>query len=263
LNFINESNLTRWARAAARLWIFLDYDGTLASFAATPDDLEPDPRVIWLLQSLGRSPRRRLAILSGRKLAAMRALVPVSGLFLGGAYGLEWQTSSGDIRRRADLAAIAPVVAEVRSRWRPLVAGQAGFFLEDKGWTVALHARLAAERDAERVLALARRSAAEAIQPAAGAFRLMEGRRFLEAAPTVADKGQSVTFLLREFPWLGAQLLYIGDDDRDQAAFRAVHGRGGAAIWVQGDGLRPMPPEADYALASPADVRRWLAKLIP
>ena len=263
MDFINESSLTRWARSAARLWIFLDYDGTLADFAASPDDLEPDPRVIWLLQSLGRSPRRRLAILSGRKLAAVRALVPVSGLFLGGAYGLEWQTSSGDIRRRADLAPIAPVVAEVRSRWRPLVTGQAGFFLEDKGWTVALHARFAPERDAERVLVLARSSAAEAIQSAAGAFRLMEGWRFLEAAPTLADKGQSVTFLLREFPWLGAQLLYIGDDDRDRAAFQVVHGLGGAAVWVQGDGRRRMPAEADYALASPSDVRRWLGRLIP
>ena len=38
---------------ARRLWLFLDYDGTLADFADTPEHVNPDPEVIDLLTGLG------------------------------------------------------------------------------------------------------------------------------------------------------------------------------------------------------------------
>jgi trehalose 6-phosphate phosphatase len=259
MTFKDEADLTTWARGAGRLWLFLDYDGTLADFAPTPAQVEPDSRVIQLLERLSRDARKRLAIISGRKLDDIRALVPVPGLFLGGTYGLDLQTPAGEIRHRINAQAILPVIEKVKARWQALVAGRVGFFLEDKGLAMALHARFAGEVDAGRVLALARQSVADDL-PAA-TFRLLAGHRFLEVAPALADKGETVAFLLREFPWRGSQLVYVGDDDKDAAAFGVVHSHGGRTIWVAGGSHQARPADADYTLESPAAVRRWLEGL--
>ena len=259
MKFESEAALTRWARSADRLWLFLDYDGTLAEFAATPAQIEPDARVTRLLERLRGDTRKRVAIISGRKLDDIRALVPLPGLFLGGTYGLEWQTPAGEIQRRADARAIAPFIEKVRARWQQLVAGRSGYFLEDKGLAVALHARFAEDGDAERVLDLARRDATADLS--SDTFRLLTGHRFLEVAPALAHKGEALEFLLGEFPWPGAQVAYLGDDDKDAAAFGVVHAHGGVAIWIVGSSQWPRPPDADYALASPAAARRWLNRL--
>ena len=37
-------------------------------------------------------------------------------------------------------------------RWQALVEGREGFYLEDKGWSLALHARFAPEKEATRVI---------------------------------------------------------------------------------------------------------------
>ena len=260
MKFESEADLAAWARRAGRLWLFLDYDGTLAEFAPTPAHIEPDPGLTRLLQRLSSDPGKRLAVISGRKLDDIQALVPVPGVFLGGTYGLDIQAPSSRILHRGDAQAIRPVVERVKVRWQPLVAGQAGFFLEDKGLALALHARFASEAEAEQVLRLARQFA-EADLPAE-AFRLLAGHRFLEVAPALAHKGEAVSFLLHEFPWPGSRLVYLGDDDKDAAAFGTVHAHGGVAVWVAGESRRPWPADADFALQSPAAVRGWLERLV-
>jgi trehalose 6-phosphate phosphatase len=259
VKFSSEAALTRWARQAPCLWLFLDYDGTLADFAPTPDHIAPDLQVTRLLERLAQDPRRRVAVISGRKLADVRALVPVAGLFLAGTYGLELQTPSGDLTARADYQAIRPVVERVRAMWQPLIAGLAGFFLEDKGWALALHARFASEAEAVQVMGQAQRAAKDLLP--AGLFRMLPGRRFLEVAPVVAHKGETIAFLLREFPWPEARCVYIGDDDKDEEAFDAIHACGGATVWVSGAFPESHPATADYLLASPQAVRAWLAQL--
>ena len=75
MTFRDGADLTQWARGAGCLWLFLDYDGTLANFAATPAQIEPDLRITQLLERLSRDARKRLAIISGRKLDDIRALL--------------------------------------------------------------------------------------------------------------------------------------------------------------------------------------------
>ena len=67
---------------AARLWLFLDYDGTLADFAPTPEHVNPDPEVVDLIGRLQREPGFRVAVVSGRRLSHVQELVPVPGVLL-------------------------------------------------------------------------------------------------------------------------------------------------------------------------------------
>jgi trehalose-phosphatase len=241
---------------ADRLWLFLDYDGTLADFSPTPDHVIPDPEVAALLAGLAAHPRIRVAVVSGRRLGHVQKLIPVSGVWLAGTYGVELQTAEGERIDRVAYGAIRPPLERLKPRWERLAAGGEGFFLEDKGWALALHARFAADGEAGRVLEEARRAAGEVIPPEL--FRILGGHKFLEVGPRLAHKGRTVEYLLDRFPLPGALLLYLGDDDKDEEAFEVIKAHGGAAVLVA-----PQPREtvADCRLESPAAAREWLASL--
>jgi trehalose 6-phosphate phosphatase len=238
------------------LWLFLDYDGTLADFAPTPEHVNPDPELIGLLARLARHPRIRMAVISGRRLSHVEVLVPVTGVFLAGTYGIEIRTSEGKRINRVEYEAIRPTLNALKPRWLRLIAGHEGFSLEDKGWALALHARFADDDEAEEVLVAARSTAT--VTARSGPFRLLGGHKFLEIGPTLAHKGQTVQYLLDRYPWPGALPVYLGDDDKDEEAFDAIKARGGITVLVAPG---PRKTKADYRLESPRAARHWLERL--
>jgi trehalose-phosphatase len=252
--------LNRWVAEASHLWLFLDYDGTLADFPAAPDLVEVQPEIVSLIRQLSARPRFRVAVISGRKLEAIRALLPVAGVFLAGVYGVELQTPTGEVMHREEYGFIRPFLERIKPRWEKLIAGQAGFFLEDKDWSLALHARAVGPGLAERVFSAARQAADEDMPPSR--FRWFGGHNFLELAPLQAHKGAAVRYLLSNFPFPDTHLVYIGDDDKDEEAFETVHAFGGIDILVSGRARPARSSEADYVLESPRSVRQWLMDLV-
>jgi trehalose 6-phosphate phosphatase len=249
------AGILRQVEQGVSLRLFLDYDGTLVPIARTPEQARPGAELLALLAELAARPRLRPAVLSGRPLASLQSLLPVAGLLLAGTYGLEVQWPDGQAAARVPLDGVRRIVEEVQAAWRALVNGRAGFMLEDKGAAIALHARFAAEDDAETVLPKARRIAEE-LAPTAG-FRILGGHRFLEVAPQQAHKGRSLEWLLERWPAPGAGLAYPGDDDKDEEAFGVVLAHGGTPIVVGGR----TPTQATARLAGPDEVRRFLEAL--
>lgn len=241
---------------AERLQLFLDYDGTLADFAPTPEHVEPDPRVIALLTDLVEHPQIRVAVISGRRLGHVVELLPVPGLLLAGTYGVELRLPDGERVDRVAHDSIRPVLEKIKPRWERLIADRDSFFLEDKGWALAIHARYATTAEAEKVLARARRTVDEAAS--SDLFRVLGGHKFLEIGPALAHKGRTVAYLLQQSLWQDALLLYVGDDDKDEEAFAVIQARGGVAIKVCEE---PCETLADGSLESPDEVRRWLSGL--
>lgn len=238
-------------------WLFLDYDGTLADFAPTPANIYPDRSLIKLIDSLARHPKLRIVVLSGRPLSQMQTLMPVAGIFLAGTYGIELQTPDDQTIYRMDYDAIRPLLESLKPRWEAMITGRNGFYLEDKGGSLALHARFASDDEADQVLAEARKSL-EGIDQSM--VRLLGGDKFLEIGPRLAHKGSTITFLLERFPWSDALLVYFGDDDKDVEAFKTVHASGGIAILVL-HASSPSNSQADYFMTSPQEVRLCLGEL--
>lgn len=241
---------------AERLWLFLDYDGTLADLAPTPEHVNPDPELIDLLSKLAEHPRIRVVVISGRRLDQIQALLPVPGILLAGTYGIELKTPKGQRINRVEYDAIRPALDTLKPRWEHLIAGREDFFLEDKGLALALHGRFADEDEAERVLVTARCLATKVAS--SGPFRLLGGHKFLEIGPRLAHKGQTVDYLLDRYPWPGALPLYLGNNDKDEEAFSVIKAQGGIAILVAPE---PCNTEADCRLESPQAVRNWLETL--
>jgi trehalose-phosphatase len=138
-----------------------------------------------------------------------------------------------------------------------VIGGRPGFLLEDKDQAIALHAKWAEPDDALPVLDASRQTAAGLIDSTH--FRILDGDRFLEVAPSSADKGRAAE-------WFAAQLatgrplpVYFGDDDKDAAAFDPIRRRGGISIGVTS---RFALPTADVHLPSHAAVRDWLRSIL-
>ncbi|MDD5371535.1 MAG: trehalose-phosphatase [Anaerolineaceae bacterium] len=243
--------------AAGRAWLFLDYDGTLAEFEPTPDVINPNTQVIRLLRRLVANPNFRVAITSGRRLGHTLALMPVAGLILAGTYGVELRTPEGEIEYSVAYDTLRPKLEQVKFEWERLITGRHGFYLEDKGFAVALHARFAAPDEASTVLASAQRIANGAVDH--DQLKVLGGSRLVEVVPGNADKGKTVRYLWQRYPLSGAVPVYIGDDDKDEAGFQVVEDLGGMTILVARDERLSL---AQYRLQSPEAVRSWVETLV-
>ena len=135
--------------------------------------------------------------------------------------------------------------------------GRSGFYLEDKGSSLALHARYASNSEAEALLVDARQMAAPL--PGRYPLRILDGHKFLEVCQRIANKGVTVEYMLGKFAEGGFLPLYLGDDDKDEEAFGVIKEHGGITIRVSEE---PVESQAHYRLENPKFVHQWLQDLL-
>ena len=145
--------LTQKVSKAKVLRLFLDYDGTLTEFAPSPNIVSPNKEVISLLKRLVKNKEILPAVISGRRLGHIQKLLPVPGLLMGGTYGVEIQLPNGELCSRLSLPQFRPALENLLPYWQAIIADKEGMVLEDKGYSLALHGRLASQAEAEKTLA--------------------------------------------------------------------------------------------------------------
>ncbi len=200
--------------AARHLLVCSDYDGTLAPIAPRPEQARLLPGARDLLLSLARLPDTRVAIVSGRARDNLRAH---SGLdepiMLVGSHGAEFPgRATGD--ERANNQAQLDVLQAAMLR---ICAASPGAWVELKPFGVAVHVREAGPPDAERVLAAVR--AGLAGWPG---ICVTEGKAVIELSLSRSGKGDAIRWLREAMDW-NPEVLYLGDDVTDEAAFAALH----------------------------------------
>jgi trehalose 6-phosphate phosphatase len=227
-----------------RRCLFLDVDGTLVNFAATPGEVRVDAGLIDLLGSLVQKLQGAVALVSGRPIADLDRMFGPLLLPAAGIHGLERRDFSGTMHRNAPPAeALAPL----RETLQALVAGRSGLMLEDKQAALAVHFRLAPRDEA-----LVRQAVADGMGLLAPGFQLLEGDKVFEIKPSSHTKGSAVDAFMQEAPFAGRKPLFFGDDHTDRDGFLAVERHGGWAAAV-GDKLA-----ARWRLRDPAAMREWL-----
>lgn len=243
------ARLERELARGAGLVAILDYDGTLTPIVPSPRAAVLAPSVRTTLLRLAASDRARLAILSGRALADVRARVGIDDVIYGGCHGLEIQ-GRGLAFRHPRVRAARIVAAQ-----RTLAAGAEaipGSRVEFKGLAVSLHYRRVAPSRRRAVRELVTR-----VLRRVPDLALISGREVFDFVPRVRwSKGEAARWIARR---AGRTLrrgrpvvVYAGDDATDEAAFAALKGR---ALTVRvGDG----PSVAEYRVR---DVRAMQAVL--
>jgi trehalose 6-phosphate phosphatase len=183
-----------------------DFDGTLAPTVARPDDARVP---IALARRLARlSQVRPVAVVSGRRADDVAKRLQFEPRYLVGNHGAE------DAGRATDPGALA-AMTRLRVRLTGCAASlrAAGVQVEDKGLSVALHYRLAADR--ARALA----AIEQALAGLDGSLQCFGGKCVVNAMPAgVPDKGEIVVALLARAR--AGALVFVGDDASDEAVFR-------------------------------------------
>lgn len=227
--------------------LFLDLDGTLVPFAASPDAVRPDPVRNMLLARLGDRLHGRLAIISGRAIPDIDRVLDRSVIAVAGVHGMERRMASGS----RVVPPAHPKVGNAHDAFSEFAATQPGLLLENKGYSVALHYR-GAPASGPAVRALAQRLAAQT------GLTLQEGVMVAELRTPGADKGEAIRAFMAEKPFLDAHPVFIGDDLTDEHGFAAVTELGGTAILA--GPLRAT--SAAWRLDDAAAVLDWLKRSI-
>lgn len=229
---------------------FLDFDGTLVDLAPSPGEVALARTTVELLRALHQRCGGAAAVVSGRALADLDALIGLPDLPAVGQHGLE--------RREPDTASpppadSAPALEAARVRLRRFVARHPALVLEDKGRSIALHYRAA-----PKLAGVVHRVVNALRQELGDGLTVQRGKRIVELRPAGFDKGCAVAALLEEPPFRGRRPVFIGDDLTDEPAFELVNAIDGISIKV-GRGASV----ARWRLNDPAAVTAWLARAIP
>lgn len=222
--------------------LYLDFDGTLADIALRPDHVivhEPLPALLAaLLRHLGGA----VAVVTGRSLADIDAMLAPLSLPGAGVHGAELRLANGEARVLEQPPEVAAIARELRGSF----ADDPRIFVEDKGAAVALHYRQAPERAEECVASVARLAAAAGLQ-------VLQGRMVVEMRRPGVDKGAALCMLALHAPFATRRPVFVGDDTTDEDGFRAAAALGGHGVKV-GPGRTAAPYRIDEVSA----VHAWL-----
>jgi len=208
------------------LLLFLDYDGTLVSLKRAPELAVLRTSRRRLLQRLSRS--AFICIVSGRSLADIRKMASIKDIAYIGNHGLEI-SFRGRRWTHPEAKRIKPVIKNVLERIRRKTGDWPGLLVEDKGLTGSVHYRRLAAPLPQKL----RNIIEQEVRSRGRELKLTEGKKVLEIRPNIDwDKGKGVLELGR---WRNvkrpALRIYIGDDQTDEDAFRAL-GRDDLTILV-------------------------------
>ncbi|HEX9313080.1 MAG TPA: trehalose-phosphatase [Actinomycetota bacterium] len=236
-----------------RVAVFLDYDGTLTPIVDDPADALLPPATREALERLAAT--RPVAVISGRDLNDVRAMVGLPGIWYAGSHGFDIAGPNGE--RHQNAADLLPALDQAEAELRAGVAGIPGARVERKRFAIAVHYRQVDESHVLEIEAVVDRTAA--VHPE---LRKTGGKKVFELRPGIPwDKGKALGFLLETLGLDGEDVVptYIGDDETDEDAFRAVGDRGLAFVVRGEDDERPTV--AHYSLADTAEVAALLATL--
>lgn len=234
--------VTQIARPCA---LFLDFDGTLADLAVTPDAVVVPPHVPALLERLTRQLDGALAIVTGRPVAQVDEFLAPLQLTCAGTHGAE--------RRIAGMPLVqmpVPCLSRPEAAAAALVAHDTRLVLERKHGALALHYRQAPECEA-----LCLTTMREAVAGLAG-VAVLHGKMVVEVKAAGLDKGSAIRDFMQMPPFADRRPLFIGDDVTDESGFAVVSALGGTGIKVG-----PGTTLAHYRVSDPAAVQQLLALL--
>jgi len=237
--------ITKAARSARRLALFLDFDGTLTPFRKRPEQVRMSRRTRLALERLARDPRMEICVLSGRRRADVQKRVAVRGIRCFGLHG--WEGSAPAVSE----ARVTRLLRQARRQFRQRLADLREIWIEEKGPIFAVHVRGATAGAARRT----DRIVHEVMGSFAPDLRLLPGNQVWEVTPAdMQGKGATVRALLGRMHPVPLP-LYIGDDTTDESAFAVL--RRGITVCV---GPR-RPTGAKFALRGTQEVCRFLERL--
>jgi trehalose 6-phosphate phosphatase len=218
-------------------WL-LDLDGTLIDIAPAPDQVVVPAGLTDTLRRLRARCGDAVAIVTGRPIAQVDALLGDAPYAVAGEHGTAIRHHPGAAVAQSDLP-------DVPDAWigaaRQMIAAHPGTGFEPKAHGFVLHYRGAPD------VGPALHDALAAMMRDHADFRLLAAKMAWELRPAGTDKGVAVRALMEQAPFAGRLPVFIGDDVTDEDGMRVAQALGGVGLKVA------------EAFGEPADVRQFLA----
>jgi trehalose-phosphatase len=210
------------------IFLFLDFDGTLSAIAESPQEAELPPQTKEVLKKISESADCKIAIISGRALKDIKEKVGLKEITYSGNHGLEIEGPK--IKFRAAVSeGYKRAMEKIKTDLKRKLSQVRGVLLEDKGLSLSLHYRLAAQKDILFIKAAFHEAAM--VYLIKNNIKVKPGKKVLEIRPPLEwDKGKIVQWLLARQEAVTDEKkilpLYIGDDLTDEDAFKALKKKG-------------------------------------
>src|SRR6201996_1823884 len=230
--------------------ILLDIDGTLLDFAPTPREVWVPPGLSETLNGLLERTSGALALVSGRSLNDIDLIFAPKQYPAVGGHGAEMRLTND---AEAVAAHAPPMDKELKLRLAAIAKLSPGILLEDKGYSLALHYRLAphAEKAIYEAVSLIRADLPNA------PIEVLPGKSVCEIKHSGFTKATGVLELMKHEPFKGRRPIFLGDDVTDETVFAIMPDLNGLSFSV---GRRAQGVAGQ--LDRPADVRAFLAHLL-
>ena len=244
------STSSDFARRLDECAILLDIDGTLLDLAPTPREVWVPPGLARTLNGLLEKTAGALALVSGRSLNDIDLIFAPEQFPAVGGHGAEMRIS---VDNESVATHAPPMDKELKRRLAAIAKLSPGILLEDKGYSLALHYRLAphAEKAIYEAIALIRADLPNA------PIEVLPGKCVCEIKHSGFNKASGVAELMTHEPFKGRRPVFIGDDVTDESVFAIIPDFGGLAFSV-GRHAQGVAGHFD----EPRDVREWLAHLV-
>lgn len=227
--------------------VFLDFDGTLVDIAERPDRVWLPAATRETLTRLGAALDGAIAIVTGREIEFVDAVLSPFRCPVAGVHGLTRRNAAGQSCSSIEVPAFLDAAER---QLRSLFEASPGLFVERKSRAIALHYR--ARPDLEAVCL----AAMDAIAAGEPGIRVVRGKMVAEARPGGGDKGTAIADFLAERPFAGRAPLFAGDDVTDEDAFRVVNALEGISVKIG-----PGDTVAQHRLPSSEAFVAWLRLL--
>lgn len=237
------------------LFLFLDFDGTLTPIVNTPDRAVISKEAKSLLDLLSRKNNCRIAIISGRVLLDIKRKLGLKDIIYSGNHGFQIEGPKIKYALAVPLS-YQKALRRIKDQLKEKLSGIKGVFIEDKDISLAVHFRLADQKQVPFIKTIFHELTI--VSSVKNKIKVKSGKKVLEVRPPVQwDKGKVVLWLLARqiFALKKGNILpvYIGDDVTDEDAFKVLKGKG-LTVFVG----KPGNSKADYYLKNSKEVIRFL-----
>jgi len=220
--FVTPDDIIKTIPTEKKFCLFLDIDGTLASFQINPEQSFIPNSTLEIIKEITQLNIPVIAV-TGRDIETARKLLQHVEIPVAGLHGLDIYFGS-DTYLRPDLSDIN--FKKLKEDIKQACQIYPDFLIEDKGHSIALHYRKNPDLEEQAIYIM------QQIKYFYPQLKINKGKYVVELIPKQANKGKAIQTILKHLDLPLVYPIFIGDDLTDESGFNFINQQNGLTIKV-------------------------------